>query len=465
MILFSRSALALAVLLAVQPVAQAGVVKDHQGHWLGVMKIPNGPTLKIGAELFTKVDGTPGALSVSPDQGAYDMHVQGITETGDSALLDLSFAKLKLTWDKDHFNCELQQGPGVFPFQMTQVKAFPTPPRPQTPAAPFPYKEHALAIASTGGIVLGATLSVPTGVANPNVVVLVNGSGDSTRDENILGHQLFAVLADHLARNGVAVLRYDKRGVGRSSGDYAQHTGAQLIDDLNAVAKMLKGRKGFSRVGLVGHSEGAGIAAAVAARDPKSVDFVVSMAGIGLSGLDTIVLQDRVEATDHGANPAETERIMLYVRQFYDITIAQADAGARVAALKDMLASLTPEDRALVAKYKMNIGSLSLAEAEKPAMRALLMSDPQKDWRMVRAPVLVLNGSLDHQVTADENLAGIMAALKAGANKHAQSELLPSLNHLFQTAKTGKVDEYGSIEETMAPIAMQRIARFASRQQ
>ena len=450
------------MLLAVPSFAHAGVVKDHQGHWLGVMKIPNGPTLNIGAELFAKADGTPGALSVSPDQGAYDMHVNSITESGDSALLDLSFATLKLSWDKDHFNCELKQGAGTFPFQMTQVHAFPTPPRPQTPAAPFPYKEHALAIASADGVVLGATLSMPDGVAHPNVVVLVNGSGDSTRDENILGHQLFSVLADHLARQGIAVLRYDKRGVGRSTGDYAQHTGAQLIDDLDAVAKMLKARKLFARVGLVGHSEGAGIAAGVAARDPEAVDFVVSMAGIGLSGLDTVVLQDRIAASDNGANPAETERIMRYVRNFYDITIAQADAGVRVAALKAMLAQLSPADQALVAKYKMNIGTLSLAEAEKPAMRALLMSDPQKDWRLVRVPVLALNGSLDHQVTPKENLAGIMAALKAGGNRKAVSALLPSLNHLFQTAKTGQVDEYGSIEETMAPLALQRVATFAS---
>lgn len=457
---YINRALALSVLLCLHAYAQAGVVADHQGRWLGDMKIPNGPTLKIGAELYTKADGSAGALSVSPDQGGYDLHVQSVEETGDSALLDLSFAKLKLTWVKDHFNCELQQSGAVFPFEMNAVPAFPTPPRPQTPVAPFPYQQQTLTIASADGVLLGATLAVPNGVPHPNVVILVNGSGDSTRDENILGHQVFTVLADQLLRQGVAVLRYDKRGVGRSTGDYAQHTGAQLIDDLDAVAKALKARKQFKRVGLVGHSEGSGIAAAVAARDPQSVDFVVSMAGIGMSGLDTVLLQDRIGATDQGASAAEADRIMLYVRKFYAITIAHDDAAARVAALKAMLAALTPEDQALIKKYRMNVGSLSMAEAAKPAMRALLLSDPQKDWRRVRSPVLALNGSLDHQVTPDENLAGIMAALKAGGNRHAQAALLASLNHLFQTAKTGKVDEYGGIEQTIAPVVAQRIAQF-----
>lgn len=459
-----RNAVTFAVLLAMQTVAQAGVLKDHQGHWLGDMKIPNGPTLKIGAELFTRADGSLWASVASPDQDAYDIPVKSIQETGDSLDLDISFATLKLTWDKDHFNGEWKQGNAALTLQLKQVASFPMKARPQTPTGPFPYKDETLAVASTDGVTLGATLSIPNGKTHPNVVILVHGSGPGTRDVNIAGHQPFAVLADYLARQGVAVLRYDKRGIARSSGDYEQHTAPQLVDDLNAVVQALKERKQFNRIGLIGLSEGPGIAAAVAARHPKSIDFLVSMAGVGLPGLDMLLLQDRIVAEDHGANPAEADRLMAYVRKYYATILAQPEVEPRIAALKALRQELSPEDQALIGKYGMDNGTLSLAWAEKPFLRVLLSSNPVLDWQAVRCPVLALNGTLDHQVPAQENLGGIVGALHAGRNRKVESAMLPSLNHLFQTAKTGNETEYASIDETLAPIALERIAAFVRKQ-
>jgi hypothetical protein len=298
-------------------------------------------------------------------------------------------------------------------------------------------------------------------VAHPNVIILVPGSGPATRDEEACGHQPFRVLADHLARNGVAVLRYDKRGIARSTGDYDQHTWPQLVEDLDGVVRALKARRTFNRLGLAGHSEGSQIAAAEAARHPERVDFVVSMAGVGLPGLDAMLAQDRLYARDHGAGPAETDRLMVYVRAFYTTVLAQPEAGPRVAALKALFAGLPPEDKALVEKREMNQGTLSLEWAAKPFLRAFLQSDAPADWRAVRCPVLALNGSLDHQVPQDPNLVGILAALKAGGNPHVESAVLPSLNHLFQTARTGSDEEYAAIDETLAPVALQRITAFA----
>ena len=459
-----RSALSLALLLAFPPALQAGPLQDHQGRWLGSMVIPNGPTLKIGAEFFTRADGSVWASAASTDQHSYDIPVSTIKEDGDTVELDLNVAKLKLTWAKDHFEGVFSQGDGVFAFPLHRVAEFPRKARPQTPKAPFPYTDEQLSIATPDGVTLGATLTMPHAKERPNLVVLVAGSGPATRDNNIAGHQGFLVIADYLARQGIAVLRYDKRGNGRSTGDYAQLTTAQLVDDLGAVMKTVNQRNEFRQVGIVGFSEGPGIAAAVAARDPQAADFIVSLAGVGLPGHELILLQDRLVAKDNGANPAEVERLMVYVRAWYGTILAHPEPQPRIAALKALYAGLPAADRALVEKYEMNVHSLSLAEAEKPHLRTLLQRNPQDDWRKVKAPVLALNGSLDHQVPASENLAGITRALKAGGNRRVESRVMPSLNHLFQTAKTGSTSEYDKIEETIAPAALARIAAFVKKQ-
>ncbi len=458
------NALSLALLLALPLTAGAGPVKDHQGRWLGDMVIPKGPTLKIGAEFYLRADGKPWASIASPDQGAYDQPVSQVKETGGTVELHLDGATLALTWAGDHFKGVFSQGGQAFAFPLHRVAEYPRKLRPQTPKGPFPYSEQELNFTAPDGIVLSATLTTPRGVARPNLVVLVTGTGPATRDNEMAGHQLFLVMADHLARQGIAVLRYDKRGNGRSTGNYAQLTTSQLVGDLGAIMKAMDGRKEFARVGIVGLSEGPGIAAAVAARQPATVDFIVSMAGVGLSGHELILLQDRIVAKDNGAAPGEVESLMRYVRAWYETILAHAEPQPRMAALKALYAGLPADERTLVEKYEMNVGSLSLTEAEKPHLRTLLLRNPQHDWRKVKAPVLALNGSLDHQVPAAENLAGITKALEAGGNRRVEWRIMPSLNHLFQTAKTGNTNEYDKIEETIAPEALARIAAFVKRQ-
>jgi pimeloyl-ACP methyl ester carboxylesterase len=453
----------LLVLFALHSVASAGVVKDHPGYWMGDLKLPDGRALKSGVEMFSRADGSAWASFSSPDQGAYDIPVTQIDEKGNTAELRLPFGVMTMTWETDHFNAVWKQGGAAFPLELKQVAGFPEKARPQTPAAPFPYAEEQLSIPAGPGVTLGATLSIPKGAVKPNVVILVHGSGPVTRDERVEGHRPFAVLADHLARHGVAVLRYDKRGISRSTGDYEKHTQAQLADDLAAVVKAVRARGQFGRLGLIGHSEGPMIAAAVAARQPASVDFLVSMAGVGLPGLDMMLLQDRLWAKDHGASPEETTRLMNYVRRYYDIVIAEADPDTRITALKAMQQGLPTEDKALIEKYEMNKGTLSLRMAAQPALRVMLMENSQQNWRRVRCPVLVLNGSLDHQVPP-ESLAGIVASLRAGGNKQVDAAVLPALNHMFQTATTGKESEYGVIDETIAPAVLQKIAGFARKQ-
>lgn len=391
------------------------------------------------------------------------MPVIYVRETSEAVELRLPFSTMQLARLDGHFNGVWHQGEASFPVALKPVQEFPLKRRPQSPVKPLPYREEALAIPSVDGVTLGATLSLPNDVAHPNVVILVHGSGPSNRNGSVAGHHPFAVLADYLTRHGVAVLRYDKRGISRSTGDYEHHTQPQLVDDLWAVVHAMKGRKEFNRLGLIGLSEGPMIAAAVAARHPQSVDFLVSMAGVGLPGIDLIQLQDRMVARDNGASPQGVERLMSYVRHFYETVVAHADPGERVTALKALHQNLSAEDKALVEKYKMNEGTLSLRMAATPALRVLLMSDAQTAWRGVRCPVLALNGSLDHQVPP-ESLDGIVAALHEGGNKQVESTVMPSLNHLFQSARTGATDEYSALDETMAPVVMQRIEAFARKQ-
>lgn len=462
--IFHQNAVVAALLLTLPSIASAGNVQDHQGRWLGEMKVPGGRLLKIGADLFTRADGSHWASVSSPDQNVYDIPVKSIKESGDTLELDLGTAAVKLTWNKDHFDGEWIQGPVPLALTMNRVKEFPRKKRPQTPKAPFPYRDVTLAISSFDGVYLGATLSIPNGKANPNVVILVHGSGPGTRDEELEGHRPFVVLADYLARKGVAVLRYDKRGISRSTGDYENHTLPLLVDDLNAVVHAMAARKQFASIGLIGLSEGPQIAAEVAAKNPKTVNFVVSLAGTGLPGIEMLLLQDRAWAKDHGANPAEVERLMVYVRSYYEAIMTTAEVQPRLEALKELYERLSPEEKILVEKHKMNEGTLSMSWATKPFLRATLLSNPQVAWRQVRCPVLALGGSLDHQVPAKENLAGIITALNEGGNNRVESAELLSLNHLFQTAKTGTDDEYKKIAETFSPVAMHRIAQFAIRQ-
>jgi len=438
-------------------------LRAHQGRWLGDLTLPNGHVIKSGVDIFTRADGSVWASYASPDRGAYDIPVKRIRSSGDSAELELPFALLTLAWSDDHFRGQWHQNESVLPIDFRPVAEFPRRQRPQTPTPPFPYTEQTLAIAANGNVTLGATLTLPQHVRHPNVVVLVHGSGPQTRDEEGDGHRPFAVLADRLARQGIAVLRYDKRGVARSTGDYAQHTQQDLADDLSAVVALMRARKQFRRVGVIGHSEGPMLAAAVAARQPDAVDFIVSLGGVGLPGIDMMLLQDRAYAVDQGARGADLEHLMRFARQWYTTIVAQPEPGVRVAALKELGAQLSSEDRGLVEKYKMNVGTLSLEAAEDPALRDLLATDPRKDWRAVRCPVLALNGALDHQVPP-QSLAGIVAALREGGNATVVSELLPSINHELQTAKTGAEDEYATIDETIAAAVVQRIVAFVARQ-
>jgi pimeloyl-ACP methyl ester carboxylesterase len=290
---------------------------------------------------------------------------------------------------------------------------------------------------------LAGSLFLPQGAGPWPAVVLVHGTGPNTRDENAFGHKIFLVLADHLARQGIAVLRYDKRGIGGSTGDYLSATTNDLAGDAQAAGSFLRNRAGIDHrhVGIIGHSEGGMIAPIVAARDPQ-VAFVVLMAGPGVSGEKLMVEQLAFHAP---ADKAAQQRAM------------------NQAMLAAVVAESDPEQAQRKAQAILQQGErdgllqtgVAAAQAKiftTPWFRTFLALEPATALRAMRQPILALNGELDQQVPAKLDLDAIRTAL--AGNPHATVMELPKLNHLFQTATTGASAEYASIEETLAPSAM-----------
>ena len=286
--------------------------------------------------------------------------------------------------------------------------------RPQNPVAPYPYKTEEVAFKNVAdGATLVGTLSYPIGYKKGKtpVVLMVTGSGQENRDEEIFDHKPFLVIADYLARHGVATLRYDDRGFGKSTGGDVEHaTTLDFMRDAASGVDFLRTSKQFGKVGILGHSEGGSIAFMLGAKG--KVDFVISMAGIGVKG-DT-------------ALTAQANKILELTGQSMRFSTHQ---------------------------YRMN----AIIE-RSPWLNFFIDYDPSGDISKTLCPVMAINGSRDVQVIPSLNLMGIKAHLKPNSKNIIKE--YPSLNHLFQHCKTGNVLEYRMIEETISPEVLEDIVRF-----
>lgn len=329
------------------------------------------------------------------------------------------------------------------------------PERPQTPQEPFGYSVEEVSFENPDaeGVKLAGTLTLPEGKGPFPVAILISGSGPQDRDESFMGHKPFSVLADYLSRNGIAVLRYDDRGVGASTGDFSAATSADFATDANAAVNYLKTRaeiKGDS-IGLVGHSEG-GLIAPISAVMNKEINFIVMLAGPG-TNLDHLVLsQRRLMGASQGVSKEEldkTEPTIVKILSEVKSSSSQADAVAKVNAIltPELLTEMgVPEERK----------DLIVRTFTSPWYLYFLKHKPAAFISKLEIPVLAINGALDQQVPPDENLSAIRAALVN--NPDATVLELEGLNHLFQTAKTGALGEYFDIPETFAPSALELVA-------
>lgn len=312
-----------------------------------------------------------------------------------------------------------------------------------------------------GDITLGGTLTLPEGDGPFPALVLISGRGQQNRDEELSivpGYKPFHEIADTLTRQGIAVLRYDDRGVGGSSGDPAQATSADLADDAEAALTYLQGRPEIDgqQIGMLGHSEGGIIEAMVAARNP-GVAFLVSMAGTAVSGYDTIIKQVELLALASGATAEQATAAADQQRAMMDLVVAQDWSGLE-SALNDLARA---QIDALSADQKAALGdpeavaqqqvAVQMSQLQSPWYQFFLDHDPGEDLAKVTVPVLGLYGGHDSQVDADQNTAALQAALEKAGNQDVTITVIPTANHLFQDATTGSVQEYAQLEPHLMP--------------
>jgi len=428
-----------------------------EGNWMG--KIDN---IRVVFRIMRNADGSYEAYTDSPDQMAFDIPVEGITlEDGN---VHLEVRPLGLIYEgklisNSIIEGALKQGDYSMPLVVERVDEVPKPPRrPQTPKKPYPYNEEDIAYENkAAGVKIAGTLTLPRSRGAFPAVLLIAGSGPQNRDEELLCHRPFLVLADYLTRHGIAVLRIDKRGVGESTGNFGQATYEDFASDALAGVEYLKARKEIEpdHIGLIGHSEGAAVAAIVASQSPD-VAFIIMMAGVGINGYENMILQDLAVARSKGATEEEIALIRSWCGRFYAIPVEEEDHAIAREKMQQLYDTRTEaEEHAF--RFLHGI-TLQIDYALSPGMRSSLTFDPQSILRKVKCPVLAINGEKDVQVPARENLRGIEETLMAAGNNDCKVKELPGLNHLFQTADTGAMSEYAEIEETMSPVVLETIA-------
>lgn len=440
---------------ASQAAAQAALPSDIDGTWMGTL---NAGALQL--RIVFKIANTSAGLSAqvqSPDQSPAWIPATAVKRDGSSLRIEMKGLAAsytgKIAADLNSMDGTFTQMGNSIPLALKRVKEQSEleRPRPQNPVKPYPYREEDVTyLDKTGGDTLAATLTIPPGNGPFPAVLLIAGSGPHDRDESLMGHQPFLVLADYLTRHGIVVLRADKRGIGKSTGKYATATSADFADDAQAGVDYLKTRAEVDarRIGLIGHSEGGIIAPMVAARD-RDVAFVVMMAGTGLPGDQIIEAQQRLIEEGSGAPKEVVEKDAAEEKQLIALVEKPQDG----AALDKQLRALLPGKPQAQIEF-----------AESPWFRNFLTYDPATALRQLKCPVLVLNGEKDLQVPPALNLPAIRKALNEGGNRHYEIDELPGLNHLFQPAKTGLPTEYSQIEITIAPVVLDKIATWILKQ-
>ena len=436
-------------------VAPGPVIAGLDGRWEGAMVLPTA-NLRFVLRVKTGAYGTIVALDV-PDQLTYGLVIGDLKRDGQKVTFSqkrtASTYTGTLNADGKSIDGAWTQGGLTRPLPLA-LKPATAPKRPQTPTKPYPYREVEASIPSAPGVVLAGTLTLPPGPGPFPAVAMITGSGAQDRDESLLGHKPFLVIADRLTRSGIAVLRYDDRGFAKSTGDFGKATIGDFAVDAEAASAWLRQQPGIDpkRVGLIGHSEGGIIAPMVAVKDPK-VAFIVMIAGPGAPLGEVMRAQRAALGPSMGQAPENTAK-------------QQAVVDKMTAAMRGSKDDAEAEARAL-AVLKTDGGALGASPEQQAAVakafssgwiRDLMNYDPRPTLAKVRVPILAVNGSKDMQVPAQQNLSAIRKA--TAQNKDVTAVELPGLNHLLQTAPTGAAGEYADIEETVAPIALDTITNW-----
>lgn len=435
----------LAALFLLSPVAAA---QDISGVWHGKAEV-GAQTMRINFDIRPTDEGWSGAMQ-SPDQSGDWIpftHVEVRTDTLKAVIASLLFSYQGVFSGETIIGSFTQSGMTIpLDFSREEVALR----RPQEPKPKYPYGIEEVKFRNeAAGITLAGTLTLPWVGEKPYpAVVLVSGSGPQDRDETVAGHRPFWIIADYLTQNGIAVLRYDDRGVGESEGNYAAATLGDFAGDASAALAYLRSRPEIAagEVGLIGHSEGGMIGLMLAAE--KQTGFIVTLAGPGVDGKSLLDMQRSALMRTSGASDAYIDAYNRKMNEASDLAIALDDKQE----LRDSLTKLfagTPFESSIEA---------AVAQFSSPELRSLLAFDPAAYYPRITCPVLALNGEKDLQVPAGPNLEAIHRGLTHNPNLSIRS--YPALNHLFQSAVTGLPTEYAHIEETFNREALRDIVEW-----
>ena len=412
------------MILALMSVA-AVTLKAQTGAWTGKLKVSG-----VELALIFNIGEESATLDV-PDQGATEIPVEVSRDAVGGITLNVPAinASFKGLWAGKVIAGTFTQHGMSFP--MTLTPGAPVIRRPQTPVGPFPYATEEVTF-TNGDAVLKGTLTLPENCDRKTpVLIMVTGSGLQNRDEEVFGHKPFAVIADAFARAGIATLRYDDRGFGESTGDVVLCTTEDLKNDALAGVKLLRDR--FERVGVIGHSEGGTIALMLAGE--RQVDFAVSLAGMIVSGAETLLAQNRRAFESAGLPESEVEAFARLLSDTF--TAIRTRAPLPSADNYDITDALRKNYAAALPSFRT------------PYMEFFLGLDLSARLSGITCPVMALNGTKDTQVQCDRNIAALEAGLPSNSRSVIRAE--DGLNHLFQHCVTGEVSEYKSIEETFSP--------------
>lgn len=419
-----------------------------EGTWQGTLDT-GAIKLRMGLHISKNGTGEFASKLDSIDQGAMGIPVKKTDVSGNTIHLEMSNMQATydgtLSADGSEIAGKFKQG-AALPLNFKRVDKIEAINRPQNPKPPFPYDAEDVIYENKTGIKLAGTITKPRGDGPFPAAIMITGSGPQDRDETLLSHKPFWVIADYLTRRGFAILRVDDRGMGKSTGNSTRATMDDMAGDVLAGVEYLKGRKEIDakQIGVIGHSEG-GIVGPLAASRSSDIAFVVLLAGTGVTGEQVMLLQSEMVIRSGGGgqemiakNRALQEKIFSVLRA----NLAEKDEKVLTEKLREAAGS----DPAMAGQYAM---------VTAPEIRSFILLDPGEALRKLKVPVLALNGSKDVQVPPQQNLPAIVAALTAGGNGDVTAIELPGLNHLFQKCKTCSPAEYGTLEETFSTTALE----------
>lgn len=449
---------------------------DFSGSWNGVLNIAG--QLHVVLHVTMLKDGTYSGTLDSPDQNAYGIKCDTVEAKANvtGGTLTFTLSKLRVSYTGTLLNDTTLSGTFIqgvsvpldlhrsaVPYVAKQIN------RPQTPKPPFPYKSEEVIYAGNN-LQYGGTVTIPQGGGSFPAIIMITGSGQQDRDETIFNHKPFAVLADALTRNGFIVLRVDDRGIGNSTGNFSISTTADFVNDVNASINYLKTRHEVNerKIGLLGHSEG-GMIAPVVASQRKDIDFIVLMAAPGVKIIDLMSAQNAAILRSAGLDSLAAESIKPVYAQIITAITAAADTNtAKTNALQILNNWKTRTDTSTLHKFGFitptndtDYVRQMISFSSTPWFKYFIQFDPQPYLKKLKkVKVLAINGSKDIQVIPQQNLPAIRSALVEGSTRTFEVRELPGLNHLFQTCGSCTILEYGQLEQTISPVALQAITTW-----